>query len=110
MSGPGGGGGGGGGGPSSPVECLRLIFRTTLNSPNPTTVPKLKVNDELAVEVQGERGPVVVKTEAGEIAGSITGSQLVDLIKCIADGYDYVATVRQIEKARVEVEIRPVPQ
>lgn len=107
MSGGGGGGGGGGLSPSSGVDCARLVIRTTLNSPDPKVVGKLKKGDQLSIEVQGTRGPVVVKNSAGQVAGSITAQQLLDLIKCIDDGYEYVAIVREVAGGKVDVEIRP---
>ena len=108
MSGPGGGGGGGGGvPPPTGVDCLRLVIRTTLNSPNPKVVAKLKKNDQLAIEAQGERGPVVAKDSGGNIAGTVTGQELLDLLRCIADGFEYIAIVREISGGKVDVEIRP---
>ena len=108
MSG-GGGGGGGGGGPSPPssIDCALLVFRTTLNSPNNQVVSSLKKNNELTIEVQSERGPVVVKNDLGQIAGSITSQQMLDLIRCIAEGFEYVAIVRNVSGGQVDVEIRP---
>jgi hypothetical protein len=107
MSG-GGGGVGGGGPPSTPkIDCSRLIFRTTLNSPKPAVVRNLKKDQVLEVEAKGPRGPVVVKTRAGEEAGSITSDQLLSLLECIAEGFSYVAVVRSISGGQVDVEIRP---
>jgi hypothetical protein len=104
-----GGGGGGGGGPSPPsgIDCARLVIRTPLNSPNQSVVAKLKKNDQLSIEVQGARGPVVAKDSSGQIAGSITAQSLLDLIRCINDGYEYIAIVRDVSGGKVDVEIRP---
>lgn len=108
MSGAGGGGGGGGGGfsPPSGTDCQLLVLRTTLNSPDHSVVSTLKKGSELDIEVTGKRGPVVVKDSLGNIAGSITSQQLLDLIKCIDDGNIYVAIVRDISGGKVDVEIR----
>lgn len=108
MSGSGGGGGGGGGpSPPSGIDCLRLVIRTTLNSPNPAVVKKLKKNDVLTIDVQGPRGPVAALDGTGQTAGTITAQELLDLIKCIDDGFEYVAIVRDVSGGKVDVEIRP---
>lgn len=106
--GAGGGGGGGGGPPGTPkTDCSMLIFRTTLNSPKPAVVKKLKKDDVLTVEGKSPRGPVVVKTADDEEAGSITSDQLIRLLECIAEGFSYAAIVRSISGGQVDVEIRP---
>lgn len=114
MSGSSGGGGGGGGGgsgggpPSTPkVDCSMLIFRTTLNSPKPAVIKKLKKDEVLDVVAKTTRGPVVVRTAEGEEAGSITSDQLLRLLECIEEGYSYVAIVHSISGGQVTVEIRP---
>lgn len=108
MSGPGGSGGGGGGLVSSETECLRLIIRTPLNSPVPMVIARLTKGDKLSLEVRGERGPVVAIDTKGDVAGSITDERLLDLIGCINDGHVYVAIVTNVERGKVDVEIRPV--
>lgn len=84
-----------------------LIFRTTLNSPKPAVVKKLKKDDVLEVEAKAPRGPVIAKTATGEEAGSITSDLLLRLLECIAEGFSYVAIVRSISGGQVDVEIRP---
>ena len=55
MSGSGGGGGGGGGGPiDTGAPCDKLIFDTTLATPNPAVVPGLAVGQTLPVVLQQE--------------------------------------------------------
>lgn len=109
MSGSGGGGGGGGGlsGPTS-VDCSTLIFRTTLNSPNPTAVSSVRVRDRLSIEVEGDRGPILARNSNGQTVGSITAREMVDLIRCIQEGTEYIGIVRSIAGGRVEIEVRPV--
>jgi hypothetical protein len=108
MSGSGGGGGGGGGVSPSDIECSRLFIRTTLNSPNPKVVKGLSKGDKLKVELTAEEGPVLVMTDSGETVGSITGRELLDLIRCLNEGYDYAAFVLEVTGGQVKVEIRPI--
>lgn len=104
------GGGGGSGGPASPdpqVDCASLIIRTTLNSPDPAVVSKLELRDVLHVSPQTSAGPVEAITDAGEVAGSITARQMMRLLQCIEDGFEYIAVVLSVSGGRVEVEVRP---
>lgn len=99
-------GSGGGGGPATPdtqVDCVSLIFRTTLNSPDPTVVSNLKRRDVLQVSPKTSKGPIEATTDAGEVAGSITAGQMMRLLQCIDDGFEYVAVVLSISGGRVEV-------
>ena len=105
MSGSGGGGGGGPASPSRP-DCSTLVFRTPLASPKPKVIAKLNKGDQLDVVAQSAAGPAVVQTRQGEEGGSIT-SRLADLLRCLAEGYMYVATIISITGGNVEVEIRP---
>ena len=110
MSGSGGGGGLGGGGgmaASASVSCDRLIFRTPLNSPVPAVVSTLHTGDRLDVVAQTDTGPVFVQDSAGQIAGSITSTQLLDLLTCLANGFQYSAVVLAVSGGNVQVEIRP---
>jgi hypothetical protein len=102
------GGGGGGGGPVSPSrpDCSTLVFRTPLASPKPKVIAKLKKGDQLELIAQTAAGPAIVQTPQGEEAGSIT-SRLADLLRCLDEGYKYVAIVMSITGGNVEVEIRP---
>jgi hypothetical protein len=111
MSGSGGGGGGGGGGglpPSTPkFDCSTLFIKTTLNSPDPGIVKKLRKGQKLQVTAKALEGPVYAVTEEGKTAGSITDRQLHQLLQCIAEGFVYVAIVQAIAGGRVDVEVRP---
>jgi hypothetical protein len=104
------GGGGGGGGPATPdaqVDCTSLIFRTNLNSPDPAVVSELNRRDVLQVSPKTPQGPIEVIANAGKVAGSITAAQMMRLLQCINDGFEYVAVVLSISGGRVEVEVRP---
>lgn len=109
MSGGNSGGGGGGGGirASPTISCDTLIFRTPLNSPVPAVVRSLHVGDRLDVVALSPSGPAVVRDSGGNDAGSITSTQLLDLLACIAQGFRYSAVVFAISGGTVQVEIRP---
>jgi hypothetical protein len=85
----------GSGGDSSTDECSSLSVETTLNSPVAAVVSRLKKNDELLVEVvTTSRGKsLVAQDSAGNTAGALTPPSLIQIIKCIEGGYQYVAVV-----------------
>jgi hypothetical protein len=63
-------------GPEVPVDCLAIMEETTLASPAPSVLSKLKVNDVLDLQFNRPLGPLVAVTQGGETAGSITSSIL----------------------------------
>ena len=106
-------GSGGGGGPAydAPVSnCASLSKVTTLNSPVPSVVSTLSVNDELLVRVDpAGSSRVEAHTRAGAVAGSITFSGIGALIKCIEDGWEFIAIVQKIAGGDVTLEVRIGP-
>ena len=98
-----GGGGEGGAGGSDPCS---LIEDTNLNSPVPAVVATLTPGEVLAVRlVPGPPVRVVVQTDAGLTAGSITGAKLPQIIKCLEVGVDYKADVVSVKGAAVRVRV-----
>lgn len=124
MSGSGGGGGdetwrpvpkapapdkgvGGGGGNGGDTDPCNLIERTSLNSVNSTALAKLAVGDVLNVEYQeGPPKRLLAVTQGKAAVGSITSTQMVQLISCITVGNQYVATVLSIRGAQCQVQIK----
>lgn len=110
MSGTGGGGIGSGRRPreGAEVDCATLFVRTVLSSPKPAVVSTLRPDDVLRLVLRGDEGPLEAVTDAGAVAGSITAPELLDLIRCIGEGYEYVAIVQDVRGGRCEVQVRPV--
>lgn len=105
-------GSGGGGGPPErpPADCESFILRTHLNSPQPPIVRGLRKGDVLPVQlhqVAAGRNAVVALDAKGNVAGSITGPGLGTLIRCLQDGYAFVAVVENTSGGGVEVTVRP---
>ena len=105
------GSGGGGGGPRSPdrPDCSTLTLTTHLNSPKPAVLKTLKKGSRLAVELQMQGGkPIVVaKAGQGQVAGSITGVGLADLISCLERGFRFHAVVISIAGGGCEISVQP---
>ena len=97
----------GGVGPSSdPVlNCATLSGSTRLNSPQKNVIEKLVIGTKLDLVLT----EMIVEAHFnGEIAGTITWTNLARMIECIEDGYEYVAHVRSIEGGAIQVDIRPI--
>ena len=109
MSGGGGSGDIGPSGPSADLDCARLTFETQLASPDAAVVGTLTVADVLAIELQvAESGRRVIAAVAsdGRVAGAIT-SHTADLVRCIQEGFAYMAEVTAIDGGWVDVRVRP---
>ena len=95
--------------PTSP--CERLTFRTVLNSPVPNVVWEIAkrfqqepVRLDIQIQLRGTLQIAVALLDQ-QVAGAITSDALVRLIECIRQGNEYVAEVRSIAGARVEVQV-----
>lgn len=105
MSGGGNYGGDGGGGGQEDLKCEDLRFHTSLNSPDPDIVTKLALKEVLKLEQRKEGGPLLAITRSKKVAGSIAGSLLLRLLRCIEEGHEYEAVVVKITGGNVEVEV-----
>jgi hypothetical protein len=102
-----GGSGSGGYKPSAPTSpCARLTFQATINSPKPALLTQLKVGDLLDV-VLNPQGQGVILEHNTQPAGSLTGTQVAQLINCINSGFEYQAIVVQINGGQCVVRIEP---
>jgi len=94
---------------SDQPDCSTLTLTTHLNSPKPAVLKTLKKDSKLAIELQAQGGkPIVVaKTTQDQIAGSITGAGLADLIRCLQRGSPFHAVVISIAGGGCEVFVQP---
>ena len=93
--------------PAPPVNpCSRLSFQAIVNSPKPDVISHLTVGDALDVALNPE-GQGVVLERNGQLAGSIVGSHVAQLINCINSGFDYQAIVEQLNGGHCVVRIDP---
>lgn len=106
------GSGGGGGTPDTQQsDCASLLIRTSLNSPVPRVLKKLKTGDALIVRLRPpEQRVVEAITPDGDTAGSITHASVATLARCLRDGFEFVAIVKHIDDGDCRVEIRPAAQ
>lgn len=100
-------------GPTGPggesTKCGDLKFRATVESVQPSAADTLSVGDILTVELAAtSTGPAVVQLQRADsaVVGAIV-TRVHELIRCIQDGYAYVAEVIEIDGGNVRVQIRP---
>ena len=110
--GTGGGSSGGGGlgpGGGGPVDPCSLSYKGPINSPKAAALANAKIGDQLTVSVdKSGRSPVlVVKTLAGDEAGSLTFNGYLNIIKCIESGAGYIATITNIAGGVYQVTVDP---
>lgn len=101
---------GGPGGTGDGDSCARLTFSAVISSPEPDVVATL-VRAQLLNVVATERGGVrlvELQTTDGRLAGTLTSS-LPELLRCIGDGYTYVAEVLSIDGGAGRVQVRNAP-
>lgn len=103
-------GGGGDGGAYAPadtgVSCERLKFTAPLQSVQADAVAGLSVGDTLNVGLQDGEGPAVieVRNEAGQLVGALI-DRIIELLRCIQQGYEYVADIESIDGGDVRVTV-----
>ena len=104
MSGSGGGGGNRNG---VDLNCATVSFTTTLASVQSDALQKVQVGDRLRVDIDDGKVVVVVPA-SGKLVGSINWAQNSKLVSCMEDGYEYAATVREIDDGMVKVHVTTV--
>jgi len=84
------------------TKCDMLSFLTYLSSPVPSIIKRLKVGSVLEIELDPNTG-VIGAYLNNKIAGSITSSRLAELLKCMNNGYVYIATVQSISGGSCQI-------
>jgi hypothetical protein len=93
--------------PTAPANpCGRLSFQATVSSPKPNVVSQLSVGSVLDVLLNAQ-GQGVVLEHNGQTVGALIGSHVAQLVNCINSGFDYQATVVQLNGGHCVVRIDP---
>ncbi len=106
SAGGGSGAGGGGstsGGPTSEESCENVNFRTTVSNPNIPAIQKTSLGQPLIIKSDGSR-PLVMN-DNDEVCGTIT-KEASRLVKCIRQGYRFVAVVLVVDGGAFEVRVQ----
>lgn len=101
-----GGSGSGGWTPTVPSNpCERLKFRANVNSPQPTMIAALRLADVLSVSLQTTPSTAVIVSVRGTPVGALTGAKVAELVNCLQNGFQYVATVVSLQGGNCTVEV-----
>lgn len=107
MSGSSGGGSGSWSDP--PSNCATLVVDTQLSSPKQSVIVGIAVGDVLDVATQDVNGTTtVVVLRMGQVAGGLASPQAPRLRECIAEGYQYQATVTDVQGGQIRVRVASV--
>ena len=77
------------------TKCNSLSFLTNLSSPVPAIINNLRTGAVLQIELDPRSG-VIGAYYHGRIAGTLTSDRIAELLRCMNDGYSYIATVQSI--------------
>lgn len=102
------GAGSGGGRPPSidqGTPCSELSFETLLATPVEDVVRRLSKGDILQISLQGDDQIVIVKY-GNHDAGAIVVN-LPELLRCLQQGAEFEAEVKDIDDGAITVEVRP---
>jgi hypothetical protein len=94
-------------GETSGFDCANVSITTYLNSPNPSVLKKITVGITLTIDLDPKTGALVA-IHKKTIAGSITHSNVVDLIECMNEGYSYQAKVISLDGGSCQIRITNV--
>lgn len=95
MSGAGGGGYESGAGGEA-VSCNIVVSDIVLQNVDEDALLHVAIGDELEVRLE-ESSPIVVREDA--FVGSVFYGGVARLIRCLRDGYDYIAHVTDINES-----------
>lgn len=92
--------------PTAPSnQCERIVFRATINSPQPGILPTLTAGDALDVRLQTSPTIAVIAELSGTVVGALTGTRVNELVNCIQNGYQYTATVVIVVGGKCTVDV-----
>ena len=91
--------------PSSP--CGNLVFNAVINSPQPSVVGRLTIGESLLLAL-GPGSQSVIVLHNGDVAGSLTGTQVAQLINCLNSGFIYHAIVVSLNGGKCVVRVESV--
>lgn len=90
--------------PTKECDCDKLIFPAIIQSPSSNT-KLLSIGDELDVYRTEKNSAIFLRHEKLGVVGSIT-NRILQLHKCIDEGFHFVATVSKIDGIYVTVEVQ----
>jgi len=100
-----GGSGSGGFTPTAPSNpCANLAFQAAINSPQASVIGQLNVGSILSVHLNKTGNGVEVHHKK-QVAGSLTGTHVAQLVNCMNSGFEYEATVVTLDGGNCVVRV-----
>tara|TARA_R110002096_G_scaffold223000_1_gene411959 strand:- start:16474 stop:16791 length:318 start_codon:yes stop_codon:yes gene_type:complete len=88
------------------LDCEAVNFKTQLRSIPQGTIEQMKPKLRLPV-VDNDGTVQAIHPDTGKFAGSIAYAKNVELIRCMSEGFGYVATVLKVDDGLVTVQVTP---
>ena len=85
--------------------CLLLEIETSLFSPDEEVINLLKKGDELEIIYSEIGNRIEARTTDDELAGTLVGNKITDLLRCIKDGNKYKGVVQSISGGNCKIKI-----
>ena len=85
------------------TSCEDLIFSTNITTPEENLFNDLKIEEVLDVKLTDNNKAVGLFNKNGIVIGSIVDPEVLKLIKCLKDGKNFIAVIKEIQDAYIEV-------
>jgi len=85
------------------TSCEDLIFSTNITTPEENLFSSLEIEDVLDVKLTDNNKAVGLFNKNGIVIGSIVDPEVLKLIKCLKDGKNFIAVIKEIQDAYIEV-------
>lgn len=106
------GGGGSGAETWSPEgavgDCHALVFEAVITSPQMDVVTSLVLQELLDVVLESSEDVRMIalrREGGGQLVGTLTSGRLMDLLRCLQEGVEFVSEVLSIEGSVVRVNV-----
>ncbi|MFX4235384.1 hypothetical protein ACOL3F_05510 [Aliarcobacter butzleri] len=85
------------------TPCEDLVISTNITTPEENLFNPLKIEDELDVKLTDGNKAVGLFNKDGMLIGSIVDPDVLKLIKCLKDGKNFIAIIKEKQEAYIEV-------
>ena len=89
------------------ADCAQLRFVARVESLQPSEADTVQVGEELTVTI-GTTGAIELVRANGRVLGAIT-ERVISLLKCMQEGFEFVAQTRTVDESGVVVDVRASP-
>lgn len=87
------------------LDCGSLFLQTQLSSPREEVLQGVQKGDVMKLKLMSMAGPCLAMYNEN-IAGTIINKYIIQLIKCMNSGHEFIAEVREVEGGRCALTIK----